>query len=146
MGWPLLLLPMLVKRHEQPFISSNLTIKFFLICGGLGVLTAVDIRFYSWEVSFFPASTFSLLCATQLAFAVLFAFILVRHKITGYVMNAVVLLTLSAIMLRVHDHSRRPEGVTSGQFVLGFVFTIVGSALFGLCLPIDAACIQVCCG
>jgi drug/metabolite transporter (DMT)-like permease len=105
MGWPLLLLPMLVKRHGQPFISSNLTIKFFLIFGGLGVLTTVGIRFYSWEVSFFPASTFSLLCATQLAFAVLFAFILVRHKINGYVMNEVVLLTLSAIMLRVHDHS-----------------------------------------
>lgn len=137
-GWPLLLLPlMLIKPRRKTFTNTTLTTRFFLSCAGLGVLSAVDVLVFSWGVSFVSASTYTLLSATQLVFAAVFAFILVRHRITAYVLNSLVLLTLSAILLGVHDHSKPPpEGVSSRQFVLGFILTIVASALFGLILPL----------
>ena len=36
-------------------------------------------------------------------------------------------------MLGIH-HSERPQGVSNGQFVLGFVFTIMGAAIIALIL------------
>lgn len=83
-----------------------------------------------------PLSTYSLLCSSQLAFNAVFAFILNRQKITPYILNSLVLLTLSAILLGVHSDSDRPKGVNTAKYIVGFICTIAASAIYGLLLPL----------
>eukprot|EP01018_Ginkgo_biloba_P032576 Gb_00299 [translate_table: standard] len=135
-GWPILLIPMLFTRRRRQPMGTSLTIKYVVICVGLGVLSVGDQMLYSWGVSFLPASTFSLLCATQLAFTAMLAYILVQQKITPYILNSIVLLTFSAILLGVHSNNDRLEGVSNHQFILGFACTIGASFVFALILPL----------
>lgn len=107
---------------------------------GLGVLTGLDDFFYAWGVSYLPVSTSSLLIASQLGFNAVFAYFLVKQKFTAYSINAVVLLTLGSGMLALHTSSDRPEGISQGQYWLGFIVTIVAAALYGFILPLIELC------
>jgi len=83
-----------------------------------------------------PVSTYSLLCATQLGFNALFSFLVVKQRITPYILNSVVILSFSAILLGIHSGSERPVGVNKTHFILGFVCTILACAVYGLLLAV----------
>ena len=80
-------------------------------------------------------STSSLLIAAQLAFTAIGAYFIVKIKFTSYSINAVVLLTLGAVLLGIRSNGDRPEGVTSKEYVIGFIMTLLAAALYGLILP-----------
>ena len=81
-----------------------------------------------------PVSTYSHIVSSQLAFNVVFSLILNRQKITPYILNSMVLLTLGEILLAVHSYGDRPKGVNSAKYMVGFIFTIAASAIYGLLL------------
>ncbi|GLJ11987.1 hypothetical protein SUGI_0181540 [Cryptomeria japonica] len=137
-GWPILLIPLLFYFQKKQGSSrlTPLTPKLGLIYVALGLLVAGDNLLYSWGVSFMPASTYSLLCSSQLAFNGVFAFILNKQKITPSVLNSLVILIFSAVLLGVHSSSDRPEGVSNAEYIVGFVCTVAASAMYGLILPL----------
>lgn len=135
-GWPLLFLPVLLNPQRKSALQTFISAKYVLACGILGVLSAANSMLYSIGVSFLPVSTFSLLCATVLAFNTLFSFVLVKRRISPYVLNSIVLLTFSAVLLAIQSKSERPAGVKKSHFVLGFVCTVLASASYGLVLTL----------
>eukprot|EP01018_Ginkgo_biloba_P028531 Gb_30585 [translate_table: standard] len=138
-GWPVLILPLMVSYYyskDSNAEGNHVSVKLIICSSGVGVLTGLDNYMYVWGVSYLPASTSALLISTQLAFNALFVFILVSHKFTPYSINSVILLTLGSILLVFHTSSDRPEGVTNGQYVLGFLLTIGAAALYGFILPL----------
>ncbi|MCL7030848.1 hypothetical protein MKW94_017607 [Papaver nudicaule] len=142
-GFPILLLPLgilYVKRDRAVpqadfFASPKLLLSSILV----GVLQGGSSFMYSYGLSFLPVSTSSILISTQLIFTALFGLILVRQKFSPFSINAVVLMTLGAVLLGVGQDGDRPEGVTSLQYLLGFVLSIGSAALGGFILP----CIEV---
>nr|CAD1826951.1 unnamed protein product [Ananas comosus var. bracteatus] len=138
-GWPLLLLPLLVsyalRRHRQKSMYL-MTPRLFLSCAALGLLTGVDDLLYAYGVSYLPVSTSSLLVSTQLAFTALFAFLIVRQRLTASSANAVALLCVGAAMLGLNARADRPTGESRGRYYAGFAMTLAAAALYGLVLPL----------
>ncbi|XP_019174154.1 PREDICTED: purine permease 3-like [Ipomoea nil] len=145
-GFPVIFIPLLVSYHRRRRAcsdESSKSRKFFLItpflsiaAALLGVLVGVDNYFYSYGMAKLPVSTSSLIVATQLVFTAGFAFLLVKQKFTAFSTNAVVLLTVGAVVLGLRAGSDRPAGESNKAYLLGFVMTVAAAALYGLILPL----------
>ncbi|XP_051181272.1 purine permease 3 [Lolium perenne] len=141
-GWPLLLIPVvasyLTRRSRDPSAPLLLTRPrwILLAAAALGVATGADDFLYAYGLSYVPVSTSAILISTQLAFTVLFAFLIVRLRLTAFSMNAVALITIGAVVLGLHASSDRPAGVTKGQYWMGFFLSLGAAALYGLVLPL----------
>ncbi|XP_057823129.2 probable purine permease 11 [Cryptomeria japonica] len=137
-GSPLLILPLLLNGPTQysSFPTRSLKIKYLSICTLLGILVAANNFLYSLGFYYLPVSTFSLLCATQLAFTAVFSIIFVKQRISHYVINSLVLITLGAVLLGIQAKGERPGGVKSGEYKWGILSTILGSALYGFIHPL----------
>ncbi|PPR93837.1 hypothetical protein GOBAR_AA26828 [Gossypium barbadense] len=83
---------------------------------------------------YLSASTYSLICATQLAFNAVFSYFLNSQKFTALILNSVVTLSLSAALIAVNDNSDGPSGVPKGKFLIGFLCTLGAFALYSLLL------------
>ncbi|RLN33581.1 uncharacterized protein C2845_PM03G00350 [Panicum miliaceum] len=141
-GWPLLLVPAAASyaaRRARDGRGAPVLLappRILLAAAGLGVATGVDDFIYAYGLSYLPVSTSAILIATQLAFTVLFAFLVVRQRLGAASVNAVALLTVGAVVLSLHVSGDRPRGVTGGQYWLGFTLTLGAAALYGLVLPL----------
>ncbi|KAF8694719.1 hypothetical protein HU200_037805 [Digitaria exilis] len=141
-AWPLLLIPLAISystRRARDGRGAPLLLsppRVLLAAAGLGLSTGVDDFLYAWGLEFLPVSTSAILISTQLAFTVLFAFLVVGQRLTPATMNAVALLTVGAVVLGLHVSGDRPEGVTRGQYWMGFVLTLGAAVLYGLILPL----------
>uniref|UniRef100_A0A804MP06 Purine permease 3 n=2 Tax=Zea mays TaxID=4577 RepID=A0A804MP06_MAIZE len=142
-GWPLLLPPVAasyVRRRARyrsaPALLTQTQPRILLAAAGLGLIAGVDNLLYAWGLEFLPVSTSAILISTQLAFTVLFAFLIVRQRLTMATVNAVALLTVGAVVLGLHVSSDRPAGVTRSQYWLGFTLTLGAAVLYGLFLPL----------
>jgi drug/metabolite transporter (DMT)-like permease len=103
----------------------------------LGILLAGDNLMYSYGLLYLPVSTYSLLCATQLAFNAIFSFFLNSQKFTPFILNSLVLVTLSAALLAVNaDSENTTAGIPKGKYVIGFLCTLGASATFSLYLSL----------
>ncbi|XP_075105037.1 purine permease 1-like [Nicotiana tabacum] len=140
-GWPLTLIPLAILYfYRRKVEGSNakfyfITPRIFIASFVIGVVTGLDDFLYSWGGSKLPVSTSSLLLAAQLAFTSVGAFFIVKLKFTPYSINAVILLTVGAVLLGVRSNGDRPEGVTSKAYILGFMMTLLAAALYGVILP-----------
>lgn len=140
-GWPLTLIPLAILYFYRRKIEGTdtkfyfITPRIFIASFFIGIVTGLDNFFYSWGGSKLPVSTSSLLIAAQLGFTAVGAFFIVKIKLTSYSINAVVLLTVGAILLGIRANGDRPEGVTSKAYVIGFIMTLLAAALYGLIMP-----------
>lgn len=91
---------------------------------------------YSYGLLYLPVSTYSLLCATQLAFNALFSFFLNSQKFTPFILNSLVLLTISASLLAVNADSENTTNISKGKYVIGFLCTVGASATYSLYLSL----------
>ncbi|KAM2496777.1 hypothetical protein COP2_037566 [Malus domestica] len=98
----------------------------------LGVLLAADSLLYSMGLLYLPVSTFSLICASQLAFNAFFSFCLNSQKFTPFIVNSLVLLTISSTLLVFHPNSANPTGVSKERYTIGVICTVGASAGYGL--------------
>ncbi|XP_074305387.1 purine permease 3-like [Silene latifolia] len=140
-GWPIMIVPLLVAYFRRRAVDRSCKPVFItplvaLYAALVGLVAGAGDYCYAYGVKHIPVSTSSLILATQLAFTAGFAFILVKQKFTAFTVNAVALLTFGAIVLALHVSSDKPEGESSGQYYLGFFFTLASSALFAVMLPL----------
>ncbi|CAN6174628.1 unnamed protein product [Urochloa humidicola] len=142
-GWPLLLIPLAASYATRCARARGGTApvlltppRILLAAAGLGLIAGVDNFLYAWGLEFLPVSTSAILISTQLVFTVFFAFLIVRPRLTPTTVNAVVLLTVGAVVLGLHVSSDRPPGVTRGKYWLGFALTLGAAALYGVFMPL----------
>jgi drug/metabolite transporter (DMT)-like permease len=138
-GWPLLLAPIVVSLyHGRRHGIMNLLLPVRLVGAAavLGGFYAISCFVYSLGSQALPLSTSSLLQATQLAFAAVFAFVFVGLRLTPFSANAVVLLTIGPAVLSVGPGSGKPAGEPAKAYWTGFCESIAAAALAGLVLPL----------
>ncbi|XP_047312933.1 purine permease 21-like [Impatiens glandulifera] len=102
----------------------------------LGIFLAADCMLYSIGLVYLPVSTYSLICASQLGFNALFSFFLNAQKLTPFIINSLVLLTLSSVLLVFQPDSSESNKVSKGKYILGFLATVGASAGYALMLSV----------
>ncbi|CAK9140034.1 unnamed protein product [Ilex paraguariensis] len=146
-AFPILLIPYFLlpssslsssSSSQEPSSASHppsiTTVSLLYLC--LGILYVGDNLLYSVGLMYLSASTYSLICATQLAFNAVFSVIINHEKFTALLLNSVVVLSFSASLIGVYDDSDGPTGVSKTDYVLGFLFTLGASALNSLVLSL----------
>ncbi|WOH06157.1 hypothetical protein DCAR_0625580 [Daucus carota subsp. sativus] len=138
-AFPILLVPLLfvsstLKPSTESTSSSIAVISFIYVI--LGVVIAGDNMLYSVGLLYLSASTYSLICATQLAFNAIFSYFINSQKFTALIFNSVVVLSLSASLIAVNDDSSGPSGLSKWKYALGFLTTLAASALYSLLLSL----------
>ncbi|GKU92501.1 hypothetical protein SLEP1_g6215 [Rubroshorea leprosula] len=109
----------------------------------LGLLVAVECYLYSVGLQYLPVSTYSLICASQLAFNALFSYFLNSQKFTPLIVNSLVLLTLSSTLLVwTGNSSSTGSKISRGKYIIGFLSTVGASAGFGLVLSLTQLSFQ----
>ncbi|GAB2258419.1 hypothetical protein Droror1_Dr00014579 [Drosera rotundifolia] len=137
-GFPIVI-PLLIyfskSRTSPPKSTGPPLYSLLLIYTALGLIAAGDNMMYSYGLLYLPVSTYSLLCATQLAFNVVFSFFLNAQKFTILIFNSVVLLTISAALLAFNSGSDGgATTISEGKYVIGYVCTVGASATYSLYL------------
>ncbi|BAT81899.1 Purine permease [Vigna angularis] len=141
-AFPLIFIPLTISHfhptsHHSPKPNLvSIKLPLFLASAVIGILTGLDDYLYACGIARLPVSTSSLIQASHLAFTAIFAFLLVRHRFTVYSVNAVVLLTVAAVVLALRSGGDRPPGESTRQYVIGFVMILAAAALYGLVLPL----------
>ncbi|KAK4710864.1 hypothetical protein R3W88_005377 [Solanum pinnatisectum] len=119
------------SNNKNPSVWMFLSVYVFLgvLLGGSCMLNAVGLLHL-------PVSTFSLISASQLGFNALFSFFLNSQKITTYIANSIILLTISSILLvfQPDDSSSADSSKGKGYVLIGFICTLFGSAGYALLL------------
>lgn len=103
----------------------------------LGLLVGADCYLYSIGLLYLPVSTYSLICASQLAFNAVFSYFLNSQKLTPIILNSLFLLTISSTLLGFNNEESNSTKVTKGEYVKGFIFTVGASAGYGLTLSLQ---------
>ncbi|KAF3498544.1 hypothetical protein DY000_02054213 [Brassica cretica] len=96
-----------------------------------------DCYLYSIGLLYLPVSTFSLICASQLAFNAFFSYFLNSQKLTPIILNSLLLLTISSTLLAFNNEDSNFKKVTRAQYVTSFICTIGASAGYGLSLSLQ---------
>lgn len=117
------------SRIQQPSVLLLTSIYVFL-----GLCTAGDSVLYSLGLKYLPVSTYSLICASQLAFNAVFAFFLNAQKLTFLIINSLVLLTLSCIVLVIHNDTENSGNTSKNKYAVGVICTVAASALYAFVL------------
>ncbi|KAK8580555.1 hypothetical protein V6N13_143635 [Hibiscus sabdariffa] len=97
-----------------------------------GLMLAGNGFLYSVGTQYLPVSTVTLISASQLAFNAFFSYFLNSQRFTPFIINSLVLLTISSVLLVSHDNSSRIAGVSQAEYAAGFICTIFGTAAAGL--------------
>ncbi|KAK9132166.1 hypothetical protein Scep_011694 [Stephania cephalantha] len=135
-AFPFLIIPLSAAASPSPKRILTMEPRLFHSGALLGLFSGALSYMNSIGLFYLPVSTYSLISCTNLAFLALFSFIVVKQKFTFYSVNAVVLLTLGALVLALHSSSDRPVGVSKGQYLLGFLITLGAAVLAGALFPL----------
>lgn len=138
-AFPILCIPFFLIRPSSQHSSSTHKppIKtLIIIYVALGVLIAGDNMLYSVGLLYLSASTYSLICATQLAFNAVFSYFINSQKFTSLILNSVVILTFSASLIAVNEDSGGPDGVSRWKYFIGFICTVGASSIYSLLLSL----------
>lgn len=146
-GFPILIPLYYLPSYQSPH-TSNITTNppsLLVLSGmyfGLGLLLAAACLLYSVGLLYLPVSTYSLICASQLAFNALFSFFFNSQNFTPFIINSLVLLTISSTLLVFQNDSSASTPVSKAKYVIGFVCTVAASAGYGLMLSLTQLCFQ----
>ncbi|WJX82773.1 putative purine permease 11 [Trifolium repens] len=137
-AFPLLFIPFFTfpsKASSTSYIPPSIKV-IALIYFVLGIMIAADNMMYSQGLLYLSASTYALICASQLAFNAVFSYFLNSQKFTALIINSTVILTLSSSLLAVNEDSDTPSGIPKGKYVVGFLCTLGASAVYSLLLSL----------
>ncbi|KAH9697327.1 putative purine permease 5 [Citrus sinensis] len=96
------------------------------------VRNAADNLMYAYANAYLPASTAALLASSSLVFSTLFGYFLVKNKLNAAMINVVVIKTAAMTVIALDLDSDRYGNITDRQYIMGFVWDILGSALYDL--------------
>ncbi|KAJ6298530.1 hypothetical protein OIU76_019648 [Salix suchowensis] len=145
-GFPVLIPFYLISTTKKPRtddsqIKSPSIKTLALVYVSIGLLVAAGCFLYSVGLQYLPVSTYTLICASQLAFNSLFSFFLNAQKFTPFIINSLVLLTISSILLVFNNESSDgTAGVSRAKYAIGFTCTVAASAGYGLVLSLTQLC------
>ncbi|KAJ8750837.1 hypothetical protein K2173_016018 [Erythroxylum novogranatense] len=131
-GWPLTALILLPTYFICRTSPTPLTLKLILSYIVLGLLSAADNLMYAYAYAYLPASTASLLAASSLVFSALCGYFIVKNKLNASMINAIVIITAAMAIIALDSDSDRYSYVSDRQYIMGFIWDILGSALHGL--------------
>ncbi|KAK8559934.1 hypothetical protein V6N13_016666 [Hibiscus sabdariffa] len=101
----------------------------------IGLLMAVNSFLYSIGFEYLPVSIVSLVSASQLAFNALFSYFLNSQKFTPFIINSLLLLTISSVLtVSSNTTAEKLYGTSNGNYALGFICTFSATATYGLML------------
>lgn len=118
--------------HTKP--PSALTLASLYVF--LGVFLVAVAMLYSIGLLNLPVSTFSLICASQLGFNALFSYFLNSQKFTPFIVNSLVLLTISSTLLVFQNDSSGSTKISEGKYLIGFLCTVGASAGYALMISL----------
>ncbi|KAL2331256.1 hypothetical protein Fmac_018837 [Flemingia macrophylla] len=139
-AFPILFLPLVFFPHPKSpsdtTMDSSLTHTLIMVYFLLGVLLAGDDLMYTLGLLYLPVSTYSLICASQLAFNAIFSFFINSQKLTLLILNSVILLTVSASLIAIHSDTSedKARNVTRKKHMVGIWCTLGGSIGYALLL------------
>jgi len=131
-GWPLTALILFPTYFFCKTFPTPLNLKLTLSYVVLGFLSAADNLMYAYAYAYLPASTAALLASSSLVFSALFGYLLVKNKINASMINAVVIITAAMTIIALDSASDTYGDITNRQYIIGFIWDILGSALHGL--------------
>ncbi|OMO93080.1 hypothetical protein COLO4_17121 [Corchorus olitorius] len=130
-------------KHYKWWIRISIYIIFIIVGQSAATLLGRfyydkgDNMMYSYGLLYLPVSTYSLLCASQLAFNAVFSFFLNSQKFTPLILNSLILLTISAALLAVNaDSENTSSNISKGKYAIGFLCTVGASATYSLYLSL----------
>ncbi|KAK1378488.1 putative purine permease [Heracleum sosnowskyi] len=129
-----------LAKHPSKKQPSQLVLASIYI--SLGILLVADSMLYAIGLLYLPVSTFTLICATQLAFNALFSFFLNSQKFTPFIINSLVLLTISSILLVFIPDDSSDSSTHKNRYALGCLCTIGASAGYSLILSLTQLAFQ----
>lgn len=138
---PIILIPLLISYFSRRKSEGSKTkiiymkISTSLACLIIGLFVGLINYLFSYGLGRLPVSTATLITTTQLVFTAIFAFLLVKQKFTPFSINAIILLTIGAVVLGLQGSKDRPEGESKKMYILGFALTFLGAAVSGLVAP-----------
>ncbi|CAN6439046.1 unnamed protein product [Victoria cruziana] len=139
-AFPLLFVPLAISHYKKPSSGykpfSCFTPKVLLFTILLGLILGFDNFTYAWGISYIPVSIATLLLSSQLAFTALFACLIVKQPMNFTTLNCILLLTLSSALVGITSSHETPAGVTTFQYAMGVVSTMITAVLYGLYLPL----------
>ncbi|CAL0306084.1 unnamed protein product [Lupinus luteus] len=114
--------------------SSSSTSMLALIYVTSGLLAILKCYFFSLGLLYLPVSTYAIISSSQLAFTAFFSFFLNSMKFSPYILNSLVLLTISSTLLifKTETESEHLLKESKKNQVIVFICTIVASAGEGL--------------
>ncbi|XP_027333992.1 probable purine permease 5 [Abrus precatorius] len=131
-GWPitaLILFPTYLTRRTFP---TPLNLKLILSYIILGFLSAADNLMYAYAYAYLPASTASLVASSSLVFSALFGYFLVKNQVNASIVNSIFVITAGLTIIALDSSSDRYANITDSEYIMGFVWDVLGSALHGL--------------
>ncbi|KAK7304805.1 hypothetical protein VNO77_42694 [Canavalia gladiata] len=131
-GWPLTALILLPTYLISKTFPTTLNIKLGLSYIILGFLSAVDNLMYAYAYAYLPASTASLVASSSLVFSALFGYFLVKNKVNASIINAIFVITVGLVIIALDSSSDRYANITDREYIMGFIWDVLGSALHGL--------------
>ncbi|WCJ27348.1 purine permease 10 [Euphorbia peplus] len=146
-GFPLILL-FYFKSYPTPETENTITstntppstLLLVFIYTVFGIFLAANSLLYSLGLLYLPVSTYTLICASQLGFNALFSFFINSQKLTPFVINSIVLLTISSTLLMFQKDSTESKQISKGKYIIGFICTLAASAGYGLILSMTQFC------
>ncbi|XP_060192624.1 probable purine permease 10 [Lycium barbarum] len=137
-GFPILL-PFIfypsTKNHREenelsihkPCLLIRVSVYIFL-----GLFQVANSMLYTVGVQYLPASTYSLISGSQLAFNALTSFLLNGQKITPIILNSVVLLSFSSSAIIFQNETGVSGEISQKSLLIGFAATTFGSLGYAL--------------
>ncbi|MCL7033332.1 hypothetical protein MKW94_030515 [Papaver nudicaule] len=144
-GWPVLILPLMLSYFfnrggrggdRKWYKFYTITPPLIVFSAFIGILLGSNDYLYTHGISFLPVSTSTLIMSTHLAFTAGFAFVIVKQKFTPYSINAVVLLTVGAVLLGLNSSGDKPVNQSKKDYYFGFFLTVGASVISGLLFPL----------
>ncbi|XP_073125547.1 purine permease 21-like [Henckelia pumila] len=114
--------------------ASPLILASVYLC--LGIFLAGDAMLYTIGLQYLPVTTYTLICASQLGFNAIFSFFLNKQKFTPYIVNSLVILTISSVLLVFQSDPGDSNKTSKKKYIIGFLCTLGASAGYGLMLSL----------
>lgn len=131
-GWPLIALILLPTYLISKTSPTPLSFKLVLSYVVLGFLSAADNLMYAYAYAYLPASTAALVASSSLVFSALFGYLLVKNRVNASIINALFVITAALTIIALDSSSDRYGNISDSEYIMGFIWDILGSALHGL--------------
>ncbi|KAK4399322.1 putative purine permease 10 [Sesamum angolense] len=139
-GFPVLVPFQCIGTAKHNDTGTNTTKRFPWILASInvsiGIFLAADCMLYTIGLQYLPVTTYNLIGASQLGFNAVFSYFLNRQKFTPYIVNSVVLLTISSVLLVFQTDPGDSNKTTKNKYVIGFLCTLAASAGYALMLSL----------